>query len=54
VGKENQMHCDATMPQATRLYGKEQIPKGLSQLTMMGPTNVLDVTTGAQNRVAKI
>jgi hypothetical protein len=33
---------------------KEQIPKGLSQQTMMGSTKVLDVTTGAWNWVAKI
>ena len=36
------------------LYGKEQIPEGLIQQTMMGPTKVLDVTTGVQNKVAKL
>ncbi len=30
IGKENQMHHDATMPRSQD-YGKEKIPKGLSQ-----------------------
>jgi hypothetical protein len=48
VGKENQMHRDATIGPRSQDY-KEQIPKGLSQKTMMGPTKALDVTNGAQN-----
>jgi hypothetical protein len=46
VGKENQTHHDATMPQSGH-KNKEHIPKGLSQQTMTGPTKVLDVTTSA-------
>jgi hypothetical protein len=53
VGKENQTEMGTNMPRVTRLH-KEQIPKGLSQQTVMGPTKVLDVTTSVQNRVAKI
>ncbi len=48
VGKENQTHHDATIPRSQD-YGKEQIPDGLSQQTMTGPTKVLDVTSGARN-----
>jgi hypothetical protein len=33
---------------------KEQIPKGLSQQAMAGPTAALNVTTGAWNQAAKI
>jgi hypothetical protein len=46
VGKENKMHHDATIGPASQDY-KEQIPEGLSQQTMTGPTKVLDITTGA-------
>jgi hypothetical protein len=53
VDKENQMHRDATIGPGSQAY-KEQIPKGLSQQTMMGPTKGLDVTTSARNQVAKI
>ena len=53
VGKENQMHCYATVGRGSQDY-KEQIPGGLSQQTMMGPMKGLNVTTGLQNRVAKI
>jgi hypothetical protein len=48
VGKENQMYCDATIGPGSQAY-KEQIPEGLSQQTMTGPTKGLDVTTSAQN-----
>jgi hypothetical protein len=48
VSKENQTHCNANRPRVTRLH-MEQIPEGLSQQTMMGPTKVLDVTTGVQD-----
>jgi hypothetical protein len=53
VGKENQIHRYATEGRGSQDY-KEQIPRGLSQQTMMGPTKGLNVTTGAQNQVAKI
>jgi hypothetical protein len=46
VGNENQTHRDANRPRVTRL-DKEQIPKGLSQQTMTGPTKGLNETTGA-------
>jgi hypothetical protein len=46
VGKENQMHRDATIGPGSLAY-KEQIPEGLSQQTMMGPTKGLNVITGA-------
>jgi hypothetical protein len=39
VGKENQMHHYATVGRGSQDY-KEQIPGGLSQQTMMGPTKV--------------
>ena len=53
VGKENQMHRYATVGRGSQNH-KEQIPGGLSQQTMTGPTKGLNVTTGLQNRVAKI
>jgi hypothetical protein len=48
VGKENQTHRDANRPRVTKL-DKEQIPEGLSQQIMRGPTKGLNVTAGAQN-----
>jgi hypothetical protein len=48
VDKENQMHHDATIGPKSQDY-KEQIPKGLSQQTLTGPTKVIDITTGAKN-----
>jgi len=45
VGKENQTHRYATVGHGSQDY-KEQIPWGLSQQTMMGPTKGLNVTTG--------
>jgi hypothetical protein len=48
VGKENQMHHDATIGPGSQAY-KEQIPKVLGQQTMAGPTKGLYVTTGVQN-----
>ncbi len=36
-----------------KAIGKEQIPKGLSQQTMMGPTKGLNVTTSLQNQITK-
>ncbi len=53
VGKENQMHLYATEGCGSQDY-KEQIPGGLSQQIMTGPTTGLNGTTGAQNQVAKI
>jgi hypothetical protein len=53
VGKKNQTHRDATIGPGSQAY-KEQIPEGLSQQTMTSPTKGLDVTTGAQNQVAKM
>jgi hypothetical protein len=46
------MHRYATVGRGPQDH-KEQIPRGLSQQTMMGPTKGLNVTTGSQNRVAK-
>jgi hypothetical protein len=53
VGQENEMHRGATI-RAQGHKTMEQIPEGLSQQAMTGPTKVLDVTAGVQNRVAKI
>jgi hypothetical protein len=53
VEKENQMHHYATVGCGPQDH-KEQIPWGLSQQTMTGPMKGLNVTTGSQNRVAKI
>ena len=53
VGEENQMHRYATVSRGSQDH-KEQIPGGLSQQTMTGPTKGLNVTTGVQNQVAKI
>jgi hypothetical protein len=53
VGKENQTHRYATVGRGSQDY-KEQIPGGLSQQTMTGPTKGLNATTGLRNRVAKI
>jgi hypothetical protein len=53
VGKENQMHRYATEGHGSQDY-KEQIPGGLSQQTMTGPTIGLNVTTDVQNQVTKI
>jgi hypothetical protein len=52
VGKENQMHCYATVGRGSQDH-KEKIPGGLSQQTMMGPMKGLNVTIGSRNRVVK-
>ncbi len=44
VGKENQTHRYATVGHGPQDH-KEQIPGGLSQQTMTGPTKGLNVTT---------
>jgi hypothetical protein len=53
VGKQNQTHRYTTVGGGSQDF-KEQIPEGLSQQTMTGPTKGLNVTTGLQNQVAKI
>jgi hypothetical protein len=47
VGKENLTHRYATLGHGPQDH-KEQIPRGLSQQTMTGPTKGLNVTTNLQ------
>jgi hypothetical protein len=53
VGRENQIHRDTNSPPPGHKT-MEQIPGGLSQQTMTGPTKGLNVTTDARNQVAKL